>query len=188
MYRYCVIVISVLSFLSCNRPVKSDCSDLVESISTAGSISAGAYEQALDMGKNAIPCLIGHIDVPHTSYLGDFKNPISSYIEPFLFNQSGIRYAYLVEFLLCKTQIEVSGSKEWSDSVQPYRLYDYGIIIKKEVGNAQLPNPLLREDMIVIRKIYSEWWDLNKDRPLDMLRAEYRSGNHPLKESGYMWI
>jgi hypothetical protein len=150
-------------------------------------------QEILSLNKQIIPCLIDSIDTDRTSFIG-FKNPMNSYIENYHFNQKGIKYAYDIDYILSKDSIETV-NKTWNDNedflhweeiMQPERIYNIGIIVKQENNNPIL-EPLTHADMVNIKKMYFEWWEENKKKPIEILRQDFRNGNKILKLP-YVWI
>ena len=177
----------------CTGQNKGDCTSYIKSIS--GRIIDKEVQQTLfSKNKEVIPCLINHIDEVKTVCLRTFVNPMSSHFLKFVCgNQIGIRYAYLIEFFLAKDSIETNDKKSndepvlWKDVIKPYQIYNYGVIVKKGFDNEPVLKPLLYEDMIKIKKMYSDWWNLNKGKSIKSLRKEYRTNKSILKDP-YMWI
>ena len=172
---------------SCKGQNVCDCRLIEESIFSVPN------EEVLLLNKQIIPCLIDSIDTHRISFIG-FKSPMSSYIDTWQINQIGIQYAYLVDYILSKDSVETV-KKYWSDDdilhwaelLEPYRIYDIGIIVKQDKNNKPILEPLVYEDMVNIRKMYSEWWKKNKDKPIETLREEFRKGNKIL-QLPYVWI
>lgn len=159
-----------------------------------GKMNTMPAQEILSLNKQIIPCLIDSIDVNKTSFVG-FKDPRSSYIGSYIFNQYGIMYAYWIDYILSKDSVETV-KKTWSDDdslshynewTKPYRIYSEGVIVKLDENNKPILEPLTHEDMIKIKKMYLDWWEKNKNKPIKTLRAEFRSGNKILKYP-YAWI
>ena len=151
-------------------------------------------KEILFLNKQVIPSFIDSIDTPRKSLIG-FKNPMSSYIGNYHFNQSGIRYAYNIDYILSKDSIETV-SKTWNDDedflhwaelTKPYRIYNIGVIVKQDENNNPILEPLTHKDMIEIKKMYIDWWKKNKNKSIETLREEFRQGNKILKLP-YVWI
>ena len=156
--------------------------------------SSDIYYEILLLNKQLIPYLIDCIDINKTSFMG-FKNPIDSYIGNYHFNQYGIRYAYLIDYVLSKDSIEIVNKNweeqedwiHWDELTKPYRIYRIGVIVKQDENNKPILEPLTHEDMVKIKKMYSDWWKQNKDKSIETLRKEFRKENKILKLP-YVWI
>jgi len=165
---------------------QNKCDELSKFIYT-NTESKNVYNETYLMGKDAIPCLIDLIDINKKTLVG-FQDPKSSTIYPFTFNnQIGIKAAYLIEFILSKDSIEAIKGVEWEQKIKPYRIYQYGVIVKKE-NNTPVLEPLNYDDMKELKEIYSKWWQLNKEKPLELLRKEWKGNNLILNNSCYKWI
>jgi hypothetical protein len=151
-------------------------------------------QEMLSLNKQIIPCLIDSIDTGRTSFIG-FLNPISSYIGNYHFNQIGIKYAYNIDYILSKDSVETvrqtwndsEDFSHWAEKTKPYRIYNIGVIVKQDENSQPILEPLNLKDMAQIKKMYSEWWKRNKDKPLETLREEFRKGNKIL-HLPYVWI
>lgn len=151
-------------------------------------------QEMLFLNKQVIPCLIDSIDTDRTSFLG-FQNPMSSHLENYHFNKIGIKYAYNVDYILSKDSIETvyktwNNNEDfihWSELTKPYRIYNLGIIVKQDENNNLILEPLTNKDMIEIKKMYLNWWENNKDKPIKTLREEFRQGSKIL-QLPYIWI
>ncbi|MDJ1498672.1 hypothetical protein QNI19_37415 [Cytophagaceae bacterium DM2B3-1] len=147
--------------------------------------SGNLFDEIHLMNKKIIPCLINFIDRDIQGIVG-FKNPLSSTMESFIFrNYSGINAAYLIEFILAKDKIEKIQGDSWEQKVKPYKLYTYGVIINDESNR---PSALSLKEMKAIKSIYLEWWKLNKNKPIELLRKEWKEGKHILDNSKFKWI
>lgn len=152
------------------------------------------YEEALSLNKQIIPCLIDSIDISGTSFIG-FFNPMSSYIDNYRFNQKGIKNAYLVDYILSKDSVEIvnkTWNKEgdvmhWAEQTKPYRIYNIGVIVKQSDHHKLILEPLTPSDMVKIKKMYLNWWENNKDKPIEILREKFRKGTKIL-QLPYVWI
>lgn len=173
---------------SCNGQNACDCGLLGKSLFFI------TCEEALSLNKQIIPCLIDSMDISETSFIG-FQNPISSYLGNYHFNQKGIKYAYLIDYILSKDRIEVV-SKTWSEEedfahwaelTKPYRIYNVGIIVKQDENSQSILEPLTPKDMAAIKKMYFDWWKQHKDKSIEVLKEEFRKGNTIL-QLPYVWI
>lgn len=173
---------------SCKGQNVCDCSLLEKPFSFI------SYEEALYFNKRIIPCLIDSIDTPKISFVG-FQNPINSYIGNYHFNQYGIKYAYLVDYVLSKDSIETVHKTwndnedfiHWSENTKPYRVYNVGVIVKQNINGKTTSEPLTHDDMVLIKKMYLEWWNKNKNKPIEIIRGEFRNGKKIL-QLPYIWI
>jgi len=177
-----------MGLFSCNGPNACDCSLSEKSLSSI------TYEEALFLNKKIIPCLIDSIDILEISFIG-FQNPITSDIGNYHLNQKGIRFAYLVDYILSKDSVETVNKTwndeedwmHWSELTKPYRIYNNGIIVKQDSNNKPILEPLTPKDMVNIKKMYFDWWKQNKYKPIETLREEFRKGNTIL-QLPYVWI
>ncbi|MDR2854031.1 MAG: hypothetical protein LBV31_01855 [Prevotellaceae bacterium] len=184
----CLFLLFIMGSTSCHR--RNDCyCDLLEK-----SLSSITYEEVLPLNKQIIPCLIDSIDTSTTSLIG-FKDPVSSFIGNYHFNLYGIKYAYLVDYILSidsietvnKTWNESENFLHWAEETKPYRIYNIGIIVKQDENDKPILEPLTYDDMVKIKKMYFDWWEQNKDKPIDILKEEFRKGNKIL-QLPYVWI
>ena len=152
-----------------------------------------SLQEILALNKQIISCLIDSIDIDRTSLIG-FINPMKSNLS-YHFNQIGIKYVYNIDYILSKDSIETV-NKTWNDNedflhweelTKPYRIYNIGIIVKQDVNNKPILEPLTHEDMVNIRKMYFDWWEKNKEKSIETLREEYRKENKIL-QLPYVWI
>ncbi len=155
-----------------------------------------AQSEIYKYAKEAIPYLINNMDKNQQTSLTQFINPIESNIPKFIMNnQIGIRYAYLIELILSKDSIETvnkTWNKEedwlhWAEQTKPYRIYNIGIIVKQDKYHKTILEPLTPKDMVVIKKMYLNWWKKNKQNSIEKLRDDYRSGKKIIKFP-YTWI
>jgi hypothetical protein len=61
-------------------------------------------------------------------------------------------------------------------------------VIVKIKGNKPVLEPLHYHDMKAIKGIYLDWWEANKDKPIQELRKMRTDNNHILDGSNYQWI
>lgn len=155
-----------------------------------------AQREIYKYAKEVIPYLINNMDKNQQTSLTQFINPIESNIPKFIMNnQIGIRYAYLIELILSKDSIETvnkTWNKEedwlhWAEQTKPYRIYNIGIIVKQDKYHKPILEPLKPKDMVVIKKMYINWWKKNKQNSIEKLRDDYRSGKKIIKFP-YTWI
>lgn len=184
-YKFVYFILFIyLPFTECKGQDK--CDDLYKYIFT-NTAQKNVYYNTYLMGKGPIPCLIDFIDTNKISMVG-FQDPKSSTIHSFTFkNYIGIDAAYLIELILSKDSIEITKGDDWEQKVKPYRIYGYGIIVKTK-NNEPILEPLNYEDMKAIQAIYLKWWQSNKDKPIELLRKEWKENKHILENSPYKWI
>jgi hypothetical protein len=153
-----------------------------------------SLQEMLSLNKQIIPCLIDSIDTQRTSFVG-LVDPRSSYIENWNINQIGIKYAYNIDYILSRDSVETimqtwddnEDFVHWAERTKPYRIYYFGVIVKQDDNGQSIFEPLTHEDMVIIKKMYSEWWEENKEKPIETLREEFKTGNRILKLP-YVWI
>lgn len=152
-----------------------------------------SLQEMLSLNKQIIPCLIDSIDTDRTSFVG-FVNPMKSNIG-YHFNQIGIQYAYNIDYILSKDSIETvmqtwndnEDFLHWAEKTKPYRIYNIGVIVEQDDNGQPILEPLTHKDMVIIKKMYSEWWKRNQDKPIKTLREEFRKGSKIL-QLPYVWI
>ena len=169
-----------------------NCTGISKSI-TDSIMTEKAQNTIFYYGKAVIPCLIEHIDDNQTEYLISFFNPTCSNIPGFICNnQVGIRYAFLIEFILSKDTISPYDNRklrlnEWDEYIKKYRIFEYGIIVKR-INKIQILNPLYHTDMVEIKKIYLSWWENNQSKSIEQLRKEWIQNGSILNTDGnYLW-
>ena len=184
-----LLLMLFICFFSCKGQNACDCSSLGKSI-----LSFECYDKILSMNNQIISCLIDSIDIQKTLFVG-FKNSMSSYIGKYHINRGGIIYAYLIDYILSKDSIETvikywSDNEDflhWEEKTKPYRIYNFGVIVKQDENGKPILEPLTHEDMVKIKKMYLDWWEQNKDKSIEILREEFRKGNKIL-QLPYVWI
>ncbi|HTE00399.1 MAG TPA: hypothetical protein VK668_13995 [Mucilaginibacter sp.] len=129
------------------------------------------YHQFLNYGKNVIPYLIDNVDNKRKEYGGNF-NPLNSNLYQ-IANFDGVHAAYVVELILSNS----------ANAKARYVLFNRDIIVK-DAGYL----PLEYNDMIEIKRLYNNWWILNKEKPIDKLREDWRNKKRPLSGSHYNWF
>ena len=183
-YKSILFIAILIPLTACKGQKK--CDELYKFIFTNTAQKNVYYEIHL-MGKDAIPCLIEFMDTDKKSVVG-YKDPYSSIIEPFVFNNYiGIKAGYLIEFIIAKDSVENVSVDVWKDKLNPYRLFEYCVIVKTE-NNKPILEPLDYIDMKVLKEIYLKWWQLNKDKPIELLRKEWKENKHILDNTPYKWI
>jgi hypothetical protein len=175
---------------SCNGQNVCDCSLLEKSLSSV------TYEEALSLNKQIISCLIDSIDTQRRLFFIGFQNPISSYVEEYqMNNQAGIKYAYLIDYILSKDSVETVNRTwneeedwvHWAELTKPYRIYNVSVIVKQDKNDKMILEPLTHKDMVEIKRMYLQWWKQNKDKPIETMKKEFRKGNKIL-QLPYVWI
>ncbi len=109
----------------------------------------------------------------------DLHNPISS-IYTFGENYTGTILAYVIELILSKEKVAVKRLEGWNLSFSPY-LFTQGFVKKNNAGVIKL------KDLDGLQKVYHRWWDQNKKKSIEDLRADYKI-NPPLKNSNFQWF
>ena len=135
-------------------------------------------------GKNAIPILIEKIDTDKMAWIA-VKHPYNSnFLKEAMTNYAGVLYAYVIELILGRENLVPNKYPiTWilGDSMDNY-VYWYGVInCKGKRKSFDL------DDMKAIKRIYQEWWDKNKSRPIEELRTDWENGIKPLTGSDYKW-
>ncbi|WP_455585701.1 hypothetical protein [Bacteroides sp.] len=179
------LVFLLFSFMICKGQSDETC-NFLENISL-GNITAERYNEIFMSGKNSIPCLIDLIDTDNKELIVGFQDPLSSVINPFMTNYVGMKYAYLIEFILSQDRIEVVKGNNWKEMISPYCIYKYGIIVTKNENNRPVLKPLTYKDMKLIKKMYRNWWEENKGKSIEVLRKEWKT-NGPVLSGNYIWI
>jgi hypothetical protein len=122
-------------------------------------------EELFEMGKRAIPSLINSIGSTETIAVA-YWNPISSEAPP---EGAKIRqlateiYAYMIEIILSKEDKMLT---EYNDD-----------------GTCTVSI----DDLVKVRRVYSDWWDRNKDKSIEQLRDDWKNGVRPLTGTDYKW-
>jgi hypothetical protein len=131
------------------------------------------------MGKPAIPLLIDSIENPCPMEI-ILESPRSSTVE--ITRARGFLAAYLIEWILAIDHINLDDMMK-----SPYLLgndlnnYIYSPCIVIDGREA------LAEDLIVIKKLYQEWWRRNNYKELDELRREWKQNIRPLSGTAFSW-
>ncbi|RFM26423.1 hypothetical protein [Deminuibacter soli] len=134
--------------------------------------TADFYDAFSRLGKSIIPYLIEVIDKKQTGLLG-YQDPLSSRIYPFIINNYvGIRAAYIIEHILANTEKD--------------RLFNYCVILRV-LREKPIMDSLTIEDMVAIKKIYMNWWQTNRLKPMEELSKDWSNNKRPLSNSIYVW-
>jgi hypothetical protein len=136
------------------------------------------------LGKKAIPLLIQEIP-DDTEILLLLNNPLSSTIdEGSLKNYSGVLAGYVVELILGKELLEnenfFGNDFILGTNIENYIYYCGKIVNEKE-------EDIQKSDLIEVQKIYRKWWEENKHKSIEELRAEWKIDKKPLTNSKYHW-
>lgn len=144
-----------------------------------------------------IPTLINMIDFEDlVNVFSDFADPWSSSMSNLFVEQVGIQYAYMIEFILKARDMDghiffhSDSPEQWQRLVNRFKVFEHCIIVKKGttfVNSIYDHEPLAFKDLCKIRKLYSEWWKNNKDKPFEVLKRDYQSVTI-LDGSEYEWI
>lgn len=185
--RYLFIIIILLTVVSCQ---KNTILNNNQEFKFNDSIMTDKTQyEIFYLNKKVIPFLIDKIDKNQCVHFDII--PISSNYPKYAYNQIGIRYAYLIEFILSKDSINVYQDKkyDWIDLDKWNKYTDahqYEVIMKKEY----LTNPqrLTHQDMIKIKEIYKIWWVKNLNKSIKELREVYKESGSILKNSDYIWV
>ena len=153
------------------------CEELYHVVFNNNIVKAG--NQVVSFGKDAIPCLIDMIDVKKESSVG-FQDPNSSSTSLTFRNCAGISAAYLIELILSKDSLLNTAM------IDGVRIYQIGVIVKIKKNNPVLEK-LNYNDMLVIKKIYTKWWELNKRKTIVQLRDEWRKNKNILGKK-FRWV
>ncbi len=146
------------------------------------------YELLDSIGKTLIPDLIDSISINKKSDLMGYYDPKMSRIEHFQINNYiGIFFALDIEYILGLNYLTQNRHKITEKYMCSVPLYEYGVIVRN--FNDSIDNDTLHySDVVNIQQIYRNWWELNKNRPLDSLQKDWDNNIRPLnKECGYCW-
>ena len=153
------------------------------------------YQKLLSKENEIIPCLIKQIDIEEEGKVA-FINPSSSHLYSYMFsNKLGINYAYYIDYILSMDSVETVNKiwnenedfYHWEEITKPYRIYNAGVIVKQDGNNNPILEPLSHADMVNIKKMYTDWWEKNKEKSIETLREEFKNGNKIL-QLPYVWI
>lgn len=159
-----------------------------------------ALEALKYCSKDIIPILIEEIADTTMVCPADFRDPLNSTLEKankFFNNRSGIRYAHMLEFYLnLPLSKEVEATIERLDSIYPdydkykwryYKVYNAGMIFRTEKNKSPIYQTLSAQDMKNVYIQYLNWWNANKNRSLDEIRAKYKKTSGILRYP-YKWF
>lgn len=149
-------------------------------------------------GKESIPALIAVIDSSETTG-APFLDPASSTISNALSEfRKGVAAAYVIEMILMTEELHFAGDQDWSGPLglnRQHYLYtgQQGVIIHSGgdsgwsgVGSSG-DRGLTVEELKEVKAIYQKWWEENKKKSIEELRADWKEGRRPLSGSAYMW-
>jgi hypothetical protein len=178
MKRNVLIVLAIAIFLNIGKISAQRASKVLAEklVSNVIDDSLSFSSEFFEMGKELIPELISFIDLNQIGFMG-YHNASSSYIGPYSFNFTGMRAAYLIEYIL---------SDEYVANYHKLRrhkfIYRLGIIFQKGQEEA-----LHLNDMKAIKKKYATWWEKNKFKSLDELKEDWRENKRALNNTAYEW-
>jgi hypothetical protein len=176
-----------------------------------------AAEGLYKMGKDAIPHLIdsmGTADLMYIDYTNPFlSTSILGRADLTVLNTE--IYAYMVEFILFKDEFVCKDKEKMflCDYDNHTFIYSYISLFNKKEGRMLLRFKNLdvgkldvgklyvmdvsksdvmeldvdREDIAGVKKMYVKWWERNKRKSLEQLRAEWKNGIKPLSGTDYQW-
>lgn len=178
---FCVPLVVLLG-LAClqSKAQTTELKDLVGLLVKKERVDFNFDSAFLRQGKDAIPFLIEAIDTKEKGFVGyQDINSSTIYLGLSTNNYVGIRAAYMIEYIIansCET-LQKNGSEQ---------LYKKGTIVKVE-NEQPVMEPLTYQDMVKLKKIYSEWWKKNRGKTLNELKEEWRIVK-PLGDKKYTWI
>lgn len=168
--RIGIILLFLFIFSSCKS--QDSIAQLARALVAKQRIDSNGLNQRFSkIGKPAIPYLIGVIDKKEMGFVG-YQDPRSSVYYGLDNNYCGIRSAYMIEHILANT------NKQW--------IYKFSVIVKK-LDNKPLMEVLGYDDMKKIKKLYQEWWGLNRLKSLSELQNDWKNKKGPLAGSDYVW-
>lgn len=148
---------------------------------------------SLKMGKDIIPILIEHIDDDKKRPFIEFEDYYDRPSPRYFYNYIGIKYAYLIEFMMqtesmkYKSMSEVAKKDVWSNPGRFVKIFKECILFRKDDSGGVIEDRLTLEDMGIVKGIYQEWWEKNKDKSLSDIRQEWKKTNGILSNSNYIW-
>jgi len=175
--RILCVVFSILLFIMCTPGRQNNLLDML--FNDNQDIVKRAIIAFHKMGKSAIPLLIDSIDNARPMKI-ILESPRNSTIE--IARPRGFVAAYLIEWILAIDHIDPDDMMK-----SPYLLgndlnnYIYSPCIVIDGREA------LAEDLIVIKKLYQEWWRNNSFKELDELRHEWKQNIRPLSGTAFSW-
>ena len=186
----CIPLLIAVSFLTPGVPAVR--SDAIAQVPDEIAQEPLTWEKTVQLhldGLQSIPRLIKQIDQDKKTGLQFWLlvPPTESVIPPYVEQDHcfGIYYAYLVEWILAR---ESPACKKVTPgfflNCPEQHIFKYGLILPV----SRESKVLKMDDMKKVRKLYEQWWDKNKMKPLGVLRKEYKEGNKPLKGSDYYWL
>ncbi len=124
-----------------------------------------------------------------------FLNPYSSTID---IESNGvpvtISKAYIIEYILSKDSapklnLEMfrgqygTDNSAWNKIIGQYKIYPYGRVYKMDGNTKQ--KKLTKDDLLVIQKMYRDWWQNYKNLDINEIRKEYRQNK--ILQPPYYW-
>ena len=82
---------------------------------------------------------------------------------------------------------ELPERETWSNPGKFVKIFKEGILFKKDDSGEIIEDRLTLEDMVIVKGIYQEWWEKNKDKSLSDMRKEWKETNGILSNSNYIW-
>ncbi len=143
-------------------------------------------------GKEIIPYLISQIDIDDKGIAG-FVNPYESNLQDMVIGSPlGINYAYMIELIMAKDSLKdkpvvVDGYSSWEEKMEPYKLFGQCVIVREKDKDNPTASILSSDDMKAIKKIYSIWWENNKNDSPESLRKKWIESGGPLRNTSYTW-
>ena len=173
----------------------------LDSLISVGNYTEWDFRNAIAHGQELLPILIDNLDrdlyVPYLYIL----NPFDSYCPPSDDIPIGMKYAYLVEYILADKHIPQNAKYETNsyvgcnDSIEAYRLINanmhslYGVIIRNTKYDHYLSRRLIMEDMIPIKGLYKTWWEKQQGKSIREIREEWEAkGILNSRNIFYKWI
>ena len=139
------------------------------------------------IGKEIIPNLIDSISINRKEQMMGYSDARNDKVDIYLNNYTGIEFALKIEYVLCLDYLDKYRATILDSNFCAVPLLKYGLIFRTE-DDTVFYEKLCYSDMLKIQKIYSDWWNENKNRPLDSLQKDWTENKKPLNVScGYVW-
>lgn len=146
------------------------------------------YQEFCKIGKEAISILIESIDTKNRGVVG-FVNPklsTPSYYN--IDNYKGIEIAYMIEFLIKNAKsCDCSSNNKIIFEFDSIHFYEKGIIVKVDNGKPVMSS-LKFEEILEIKRYYSDWWNNNKNKSPEELSKNWKNNSRALTGTKYIWI
>jgi hypothetical protein len=149
-----------------------------------------AFARVHQLGKTAMPSLIDGIGSDRKAYLFALKDPYSSAIYPGEMERHsvGVWALFAIDAILSReAEPKHFGSEDPEKCDFLFATYDrqkYRASIAPTKGKGEAVS---HSDMLEIQRIYRMWWEKNKTKSTEQLRADWKNGDRPLKGSDYRW-